>query len=54
MKAKLIDIFGGKFDLNKVKAFLKEHNAENIAKRFILLFEELIKNHDYKNKKENG
>ena len=54
MKAKLIDIFGGKFDLNKVKAFLKEHNAENIAKRFVLLFEELIKTHDNKRRKENG
>ena len=54
MKAKLIDIFGGKFDLNKVKAFLKEHNAENIAKKFVLLFEELIKAHDNKKRKENG
>jgi hypothetical protein len=54
MKTKLIDIFGGKFDLNKVKAFLKEHNAENIAKRFVLLFEELIKTHDNKRRKENG
>lgn len=54
MKVKLIDIFGGKFDLNKVKAFLKEHNAENIAKRFVLLFEELIKTHDNKKRKENG
>ena len=43
MKAKLIDIFGGKFNLNKVKAFLKEHNAENIAKRFVLLFEKLMR-----------
>jgi len=51
MKTKLIDIFGGKFDLNKVKAFLKEHNAENIAKRFVLLFEELIKTHDNKSRK---
>jgi len=54
MKTKLIDIFGGKFDLNKVKAFLKEHNAENIAKKFVLLFEELIKAHDNKKRKENG
>ncbi len=54
MKAKLIDIFGGKFDLNKVKAFLKEHNAENIAKRFVLLFEELIKTRDNKRRVENG
>ena len=53
MKAKLIDIFGGKFDLNKVKAFLKEHNAENIAKRFVLLFEELIKTRDNKRRMEN-
>jgi len=51
LKTKLIDIFGGKFDLNKVKAFLKEHNAENIAKRFVLLFEELIKTRDNKSRK---
>ncbi|MFQ6083206.1 MAG: hypothetical protein ACE5WD_07600, partial [Candidatus Aminicenantia bacterium] len=43
MKAKLIDIFNDKFDLNKVKAFLKEHNAEKIASRFLTLFEELLK-----------
>ena len=54
MKAKLTDIFSGRFDLNKVKAFLKEHNAENIAKRFVLLFEELIKTHDNKRRMENG
>ena len=54
MKTKLIDILGGKFDLNKVKAFLKGHNAENIAKRFVLLFEELIKTHPNKSRKENG
>jgi len=54
MKAKLIDIFGGKFDLNKVKVFLKEHNAENIAKRFVLLFEKLIKTHDNERREENG
>ncbi len=54
MKAKLIDIFGGKFNLHKVKTFLKEHSAENIAKRFVLLFEELIKTRDNKRRKENG
>ena len=54
MKAKLIDVFGGKLDLNKVKVFLKEHNAENIAKRFVLLFEKLIKTHDSKRREENG
>ncbi len=53
MKVKLVDIFGGKSDLNKVKAFLKEHNAENIAKRFVLLFEELIKTRDNKRRMEN-
>jgi hypothetical protein len=46
MKARLIDIFGGKFNLNKVKAFLKEHNAENIAKEFVLLFEKLMRDRD--------
>jgi len=54
MKTKLIDIFGGKFDLDKVKAFLKEHNAGNIAKSFVLLFEELMRTHDNKRRKENG
>jgi len=54
MKAKLIDIFGDKFNLSKVKDFLKEHNAENNAKRFVSLFEELIKVHNNKRRKENG
>ena len=54
MKVKLVYIFGGKSNINKVKAFLKEHNAENIAKRFVSLFEELIKTHDSKRRKENG
>ena len=54
MKAKLIDIFGGEFDLHKVRTFLKEYSAENIAKRFVLLFEELIKTRDNKRRKENG
>ena len=42
MKAKLIDVFNGKFDLSKVKTFLEKNNAEQIAKRFLHLFEELL------------
>ena len=42
MKTKLIELFQGKFDLNIIKAFLKNYEAERIAERFIKLFEELI------------
>ena len=44
MKVKLIDLFNNKFDFNKVETFLEQHNAERIAKRFLELFEELMKN----------
>lgn len=41
MKTKLIELFQGKFDLNIIKVFLKNYEAERIAERFIKLFEEL-------------
>ena len=43
LKARLIDLFNNKFDLSKVKTYLEQHNAERIAKRFLELFEELIR-----------
>jgi len=43
MKRKLVDLFQGRFDLSKVKAFLEERKAERIAERFLQLFEELIR-----------
>ena len=42
MKAKLIDLFQGKFDPNRIEPFLEDHKAERIAERFIQLFEELM------------
>ncbi|MCP2519174.1 hypothetical protein NLC82_05605 [Candidatus Aminicenantes bacterium AC-335-A11] len=43
MKNKMIQIFNGEFDLNeKIEEFLKEHNAEKIAERYINLFKELL------------
>jgi hypothetical protein len=42
MKAKLIDLFQGRFDPGRIKAFLEDHKAERIAERFIQLFEELM------------
>ncbi|MHC1635171.1 MAG: glycosyltransferase family protein [Candidatus Methanospirareceae archaeon] len=42
MKTKLIELFEGKFDINKVKSFLEKYNADKIAERFIQLFKELI------------
>ncbi len=42
MKSKLIDIFNGKFDINKVKIFLEKNSADVIAKRYIDLFEKLL------------
>jgi glycosyltransferase involved in cell wall biosynthesis len=44
MKAKLIDLFQGKFNLGTVKAFLEDHNAERIGERFVRLFQEGMKN----------
>jgi len=42
MKAKLIDLFNSRFDLNKIQSFLEEHKAERIAEKYLLLFEGLI------------
>jgi hypothetical protein len=41
MKTKLVELFQGKFDLNRIKDFLKDYEAERIAGRFIKLFEDL-------------
>ncbi|MHA2061300.1 MAG: hypothetical protein ACW963_03305 [Candidatus Sifarchaeia archaeon] len=46
LKAKLIDLFNNKFDLSKVKTYLEQHNAERIAKKFLGLFEELLRSQD--------
>lgn len=43
MKAKLIDLFQGKFNLGTVGAFLEDRGAERIAERFVHLFEELMR-----------
>ena len=43
MEAKLIGLFKGKFDLARVEVFLEDYNAERIAKRFLQLFEKLMK-----------
>lgn len=43
MEVKLIGLFQGKFDLARVEAFLEDYNAERIAKRFLQLFEKLMK-----------
>jgi len=42
LKTKLAELFESKFDLKSVKAFLRDHNAEKIAERFLRLFEELM------------
>ncbi|GAJ09048.1 unnamed protein product, partial [marine sediment metagenome] len=42
MKAKLIDLFNSRFDLNKIQSFLEEHKAERTAEKYLLLFESLI------------
>lgn len=42
MKRKLVDLFHGRFDLGKVEAFLKDHNSEAIAQRFLDLFRRLL------------
>lgn len=44
LKAKLIDLFQGEFDLGPVEAFLEDHCAERIAERYLQLFEELMRN----------
>lgn len=42
MKGKLAEIFEGGFSVDRVKAFLDEHDAERIAQRYLELFEELL------------
>jgi hypothetical protein len=41
LKDKLIQVFSGRFDVDKVKSFLEEHSAEKIAARFVQLFQGL-------------
>ena len=43
MKAKLINLFNSRFDLNKIKSFLEEHKAERIAEKYLMLFEGLVR-----------
>ena len=42
MKKKLVDLFHGRFDIEKVRTFLEDHDAEVIAGRFVRLFEQLL------------
>lgn len=41
MKLKLVDLFDGKFDVEKIKSYLRENNASRVADRFIQLFEKV-------------
>lgn len=41
LKKKLVEVFKGKFNLDKVKEFLKKRSAKVIAKQYIKLFEKL-------------
>lgn len=43
LKVKLIEIFQGNFDMDRIEGFLREYNADSIAKKYIRLFEELLK-----------
>ena len=43
LKDKLIDVFNNKFNLGKVKSYLEQHSAEQIANRYLELFEDLMK-----------
>jgi hypothetical protein len=43
MKAKLADLFQGKFNVGTVEDFLKDHKAGRIAQTFLRLFEELMR-----------
>ena len=43
MKIKLAGLFKYKFDLGIVKSFLEQYNAEQIAERYLQLFEEQIR-----------
>ena len=42
MKKKLVDLFHGRFDIEKVRTFLEDHDAEAIGGRFVRLFEQLL------------
>jgi hypothetical protein len=42
MRAKLIGLFHGIFNLNRIEAFLEDHSAEKISERFLQLFAVLI------------
>lgn len=41
LKLKLVDLFHGKFDIEKIESYLRENNASRIADRFIQLFEKV-------------
>ncbi len=43
LKTKLAEIFQGNFDTNRLEKFLRERNADTIAKKYAQLFEELLK-----------
>jgi hypothetical protein len=43
MKAKLADLFQGKFNVGRVEDFLEDHKAARIAQTFLRLFEELMR-----------
>lgn len=43
MKAKLIQLFCNNYELGRTEVFLEEHQAENVAKKFLRLFEELMR-----------
>ena len=42
LKRKMMEVFEGKFDLNKVIDFLRERNSTAIARRYIELFHKLL------------
>ena len=42
MKRRLVDLFEGRFDVDKVEGFLREHDAEAIGRRYLRLFEALV------------
>jgi len=44
LKTKLTQLFKNHFDHSKVETFLGQHNAQNIASRYLELFKNLIKN----------
>lgn len=45
LKVKLIEIIQGNFDTNRLESFLRERNADRIAKKYVELFKELLKTH---------